>query len=188
MRPNCRQSLQARRPFLCHFHRQMTDERIARRGARAGAKPVQQPSAEHALPDGGKPHQRLGDRRQEIAANQHDRPEYAAKQEVPLRWTMNNRRDCHRQRTTARSICEAWTLMPSIALSTEMAGLWRRRRKARSPEQTDDDRIARRLLCLATWTDQGEQRQDAALAMIVGAHDQNCIFDGNDDDQRPEDQ
>src|SRR5271157_3602031 len=30
--------------------------------------------------------------------------------------------------------------------------------------------------------DQGEQRQDAALAMIVGAHDQNCIFDGNDDD------
>ncbi len=36
--------------------------------------------------------------------------------------------------------------------------------------------------------DQGEQRQDAALAMIVGAHDQKCIFDGNDDDQRPEDQ
>ena len=50
--------------FLIHRRR---DERIARRGAGAGAKPVQQPCAEHALPDRGKPHQRLGDRRQEIA-------------------------------------------------------------------------------------------------------------------------
>ena len=37
-------------------------------------------------------------------------------------------------------------------------------------------------------TDQGEKRQDATLAVIVGAHDQDRILDGNDDDQRPEDQ
>ena len=32
------------------------------------------------------------------------------------------------------------------------------------------------------------QRQDAAFAVIVRAHDEQAIFDGNRDDQRPEDQ
>ena len=32
------------------------------------------------------------------------------------------------------------------------------------------------------------QCQDAAFAVIVGAHDEQTIFDGNGDDQRPEDQ
>jgi hypothetical protein len=30
--------------------------------------------------------------------------------------------------------------------------------------------------------------QDAAFAVVVGAHDEQAIFDGNGDDQRPEDQ
>ena len=32
------------------------------------------------------------------------------------------------------------------------------------------------------------QRQNPAFAVIVGAHDEQAIFDGNADDQRPEDQ
>ena len=40
----------------------------------------------------------------------------------------------------------------------------------------------------ASRTDQGEQRQDAAFAVVVGAHDQDSVFDRDDDDQRPEDQ
>ena len=28
----------------------------------------------------------------------------------------------------------------------------------------------------------------AALAVVVGAHDEQRVFDGDDDDQRPEDQ
>ena len=40
----------------------------------------------------------------------------------------------------------------------------------------------------ARWADEREQREDAALAVIVGAHDEDGILDGDDDDQRPEDQ
>ena len=36
--------------------------------------------------------------------------------------------------------------------------------------------------------DQRHQRQDAALAVIVGAHDEQAVFDRDGDDQRPEDQ
>src|SRR5271165_4551940 len=32
----------------------------------------------------------------------------------------------------------------------------------------------------------GEQREDAALALVVGTHDQEDVFDGDDDDQCPE--
>jgi hypothetical protein len=32
------------------------------------------------------------------------------------------------------------------------------------------------------------QRQNPAFAVIVSAHDEQAIFDGNADDQRPEDQ
>ena len=35
---------------------------------------------------------------------------------------------------------------------------------------------------------QRQQRDDAAFAAIVGAHDQECIFDRDDQDQRPQDQ
>ena len=38
------------------------------------------------------------------------------------------------------------------------------------------------------WIEQRQQRQNAALAPVVGAHDQRQIFDRHDDHQRPEDQ
>ena len=42
--------------------------------------------------------------------------------------------------------------------------------------------LSRRLL------GQRQQGQDPALALIVGAHDQQHVFDGDDQDQRPHDQ
>ena len=49
------------------FRDRSGNQRIARRRARAGAQPVQESRAEHDLPDRGKPHQRLGNGRQEIS-------------------------------------------------------------------------------------------------------------------------
>ena len=40
----------------------------------------------------------------------------------------------------------------------------------------------------AARADQREQRQNAAFAVVVGAHDEDRVFDRDDDDQRPEDQ
>ena len=42
------------------------DERIARRGARAGAEPIEEAPAEHALPNGRDTHERLAERGQQI--------------------------------------------------------------------------------------------------------------------------
>ena len=44
----------------------------------------------------------------------------------------------------------------------------------------DHDRTPPALLGAAR-ADQSEQRQDAALAVIVGPHDQDRVFDGDDD-------
>ena len=43
------------------------DERVARSGAGSGPEPVEEPSAQHALPGGRSSHQRLGDRRHDVA-------------------------------------------------------------------------------------------------------------------------
>ena len=59
----------------------------------------------------------------------------------------------------------------------------------RRPDQADHDHDgAPAVLSGAARADQREQRQNAALAVIVGAHDQDRVFDRDDDDQRPEDQ
>src|SRR6476646_8174032 len=57
------------------------------------------------------------------------------------------------------------------------------------PDKADHhhDRTPSALLGAAR-ADQGEQRQDATLAVVVGPHDQDRVFDGDDDNQRPEDQ
>ena len=48
--------------------------------------------------------------------------------------------------------------------------------------------IARNLLCLARrGLTKSEQREDAAFP-FAGTHNQNGIFDGDDDNQRPEDE
>ena len=40
----------------------------------------------------------------------------------------------------------------------------------------------------APRADQGEQRENATLAVVVRTHDQDRVFDGDDDDQRPKDE
>jgi hypothetical protein len=61
--------------------------------------------------------------------------------------------------------------------------------KQASPDQPDDDHNgAPPALPGAPRADQCEKGEDAALAVIVGTHDQDRVFDGNDDDQRPENQ
>jgi hypothetical protein len=40
----------------------------------------------------------------------------------------------------------------------------------------------------APHVEQRQQRHDAAFAVIVGAHDQDRVFDGDDYDQGPQDQ
>src|SRR5262249_38548512 len=69
----------------------------------------------------------------------------------------------------------------------------RRRDQAVPVEQGDaDDRQAddEGLAPLAAGQPQGESREgeDAAFAAVVGAHDQQDVFDGHDDDERPEHQ
>ena len=56
----------------------------------------------------------------------------------------------------------------------------------RRPEQPHDDEGA--PASGPVRAGHRHQRQDAAFAVIVGAHDEQAIFDGNGDDQRPEDQ
>ena len=56
------------------------------------------------------------------------------------------------------------------------------------PDQTDDHQggaptAARRMANV----EKRQQRDDAALAAVVGAHDQDGIFERDDQDQRPED-
>ena len=118
-------------------------------------------------------------------------PNMPPSQEVPLRWTMNKKTRIATVSGTTSAVHLRGVDLDAFDCAEHGNG----RRygavavKQGRPEQTDDDQdCAPPALLGATWTDQGEQRQDAALAMIVGAHDQNCIFDGNDDDQRPEDQ
>ena len=57
------------------------------------------------------------------------------------------------------------------------------------PDQADDDQSGAPFVGLcAARADERQQREDAALAVIVGAHDEDRVFDRDDDDQRPEDQ
>ena len=57
----------------------------------------------------------------------------------------------------------------------------------RRAEQSDrDERAVRRFAALRS--DERDQRQDAALALVVGAHDEEQVLDRDRDDERPEDQ
>ena len=56
----------------------------------------------------------------------------------------------------------------------------------RRPEQSHDDEGAPAFGPVRAG--HRHQRQDAAFAVVVGAHDEQAIFDGNGNDQRPEDQ
>ena len=61
--------------------------------------------------------------------------------------------------------------------------------KQRGTDQADDqqDHLLAAAPAGAALKD-GEQRYDAAFALVVGAQDQHRVFQRNDQDQRPEDQ
>ena len=115
-------------------------------------------------------------------------PNQAPTLSVPCCWKAN------RPTSTATAIGTTYgsktgvaTRRPSTALSTEMAGrddaVAEEQRRAEQPGAEDEPRApALRLL------GQRHQRQHAALAAVVGAHDEQHVLDGDDQDQRPQDQ
>jgi hypothetical protein len=60
--------------------------------------------------------------------------------------------------------------------------------QGRADQADDDHRGAPAVPLGAAWADQRQERQDAALAVIVCAHDEDRVFERNDEDERPEDQ
>ena len=109
---------------------------------------------------------------------------------VPRDWTANSRRIT----TTliGSTYCfssGAETSMPSTADSTEIAGVMTPSPKNRQAptmpirvKRTADARADRDALR------QRHQRQDAALAAIVGEQDEQDVFHRDDQHERPEDQ
>ena len=55
------------------------------------------------------------------------------------------------------------------------------------PSSTRSDNLTPRGRCVR-MLDQRQQRQDAALAVIVGAQDENDVFERHHQHQRPEDE
>src|SRR5215471_117032 len=80
------------------------------------------------------------------------------------------------------------SLRPSMAESTEMAGVMTpvaiEQRRARDAEQDQnrDPRTIRNSL------HQRQQRQDSAFAVVVGAQDEDDVFERHHRHQRPEDE
>ena len=83
------------------------------------------------------------------------------------------------------------TLSPSTADSTEIAGVI-----MLSPKNSEAPKIpspasrtfVRRAAVRAPAPDQGDERHDAALAVVVGAHHQQHVAERHDDRHRPEDE
>ena len=110
---------------------------------------------------------------------------------VPLRWTRNSPirisdADGHDHRRELRR----------VDFQSFHGAQYRDRRRddavaieQRGPDQPDDEKggapASRRRM---PGIEKREKRHDAALAVIVGAHDENGVFQRDDQDQRPEDQ
>jgi hypothetical protein len=78
--------------------------------------------------------------------------------------------------TTRCSRLGLTTFRPSTAVAEEQA----------SAEDTEDDQRAG-VHDLAAL-DEGGQGHDAAVTAVVGAHDEACVLDRDDDHERPEDE
>ena len=93
--------------------------------------------------------------------------------------------------TTSSASLGSTTFRPSTADSTEIAGVIMLSPKNSaapripSADSTPDDACTRPL---AEPAHQRDQRHDAALAVVVGAHHQRDVGEGDDDHHRPEDQ
>ena len=85
----------------------------------------------------------------------------------------------------------AATSTPSTAESTEMAGvimLSPKNSEAPKIPSADSTALARMSAGQGPPADQGDQRHDPALAVVVGPHHEQDVGDGDDDRHRPEDQ
>ena len=99
---------------------------------------------------------------------------------VPLRWTRKNPiRIRTLTGTTIGASCGASIFSPSTALSTDIAGvITPSPYSSAAPINPTTSRDARQVpggACRAS-----EKRHDATLAAIVGAHDEDGVFDGDD--------
>ncbi len=79
------------------------------------------------------------------------------------------------------------TVRPSTAESTDMAGVIMaspKKKAAPTMPRTSTKPPLRFSACL----DQHDEREDAAFALVVGAHEQDDVFERDDEDQRPDQQ
>jgi hypothetical protein len=119
----------------------------------------------------------------------HDRAEQAADAGVPCDWIMNSAtRMTTAQGTTKGCSSGATTSRPSTALSTEIAGVISRRVEEGDADDGEADHECLRSLALGQAQGEGGEREDAAFAAVVGARDQQDVFDRDDDDESPEHQ
>ena len=146
--------------------------------------------------DGGQDARGLHDTKQAEQADrdephQHYRPEDAADElRSPALDQEQTSQDCDRDRN------DHWRQPGRVDLETFDSAEYRDGRRdhaiaieQRSPDQTDDEQggtpaAARCAPCI----EQREQGHDAALSVIVGAQDQNCVFERDDQKESPEDQ
>jgi hypothetical protein len=146
--------------------------------------------------DGGQDARGLHDTKQAEQADrnephQHYRPEDAADElRSPALDHEQTGQDCDGDRN------DHWRESGRVDLETFDSAEYRDRRRdhpvaveQRSPDQTDDEQggTPAPAWC-APRIQQREQGHDAALAVIIGAQDQNCVFERDDQEERPEDQ
>ena len=93
---------------------------------------------------------------------------------------------------TTRSLTDgAATFTPSTAESTEIAGvimLSPKKSEAPKTPSAGERQLRPPPAAHPATADQRDQRQDPALAVVVGAHHEQDVGDGDDDRHRPEDQ
>ena len=108
---------------------------------------------------------------------------------VPRDCTMNSTQMMAQEIGTMKG-CRvgAATSTPSTADRTETAGVITPSPKNRQAPMMPMKVSTTRGLSRRRSLGQRHQGQDAAFALVVGAHHEEHVFDGDDDDQRPEDQ
>jgi hypothetical protein len=74
------------------------------------------------------------------------------------------------------------TVMPSTAERIEIA------EKQAGADDADDTENAAGFLAAGDPAGECHEGERAALAIIIGAHDEGDVFEGHDDHQRPENQ
>ena len=111
----------------------------------------------------------------------------------PIRWVANSTTMITAVIGTTRCASDGCTtLSPSTADSTEIAGVImlspKNSEAPKMPSAGQHEPSSAGRPCVRRPPDQGDQRHDAALAVVVGAHHQQHVAERHDDRHRPEDQ